>query len=232
MAGQQGDAVRLSDGVWVLPDPDGPFLGILGGDIDHGWRSHVEQLDDRDRPAVVRALNLGHAFTTDQIAVRTDRRGVVLDLAGGHHAVLDDAAAARLQIICAGAPRRAVPDRDGSRPLPVGSARGGLRVYDVPPLGLEPRVEAVVATGDAVVTVHVVSSSGPFVLPLPALPVLLAAAEAACDGTAMTLWLNDLGGAVSVVEVDAPAAQQAAADAQWLIPALRRQQEQTGSHNP
>ena len=59
MAGGEGAAVRLSDGVWVLPDPDGPFLGILGGDIDHGWRSHVEQLPEVDRPAVHRAG--GHA---------------------------------------------------------------------------------------------------------------------------------------------------------------------------
>ncbi len=216
--------VRLTDGVWAVRDEGGVWVGVLDGDIDRGWRSHVERIHLADEAAVVRALNLGHAFDGDRIIVRVDRRGTTVSLAGGHHALLDVSASVRLQILCTPRPVPA-PTTEPAPTLPVGSARGGLRVYDTPVLGDGVRVSGVAARHSGTVMLDLLSDRGLFRLPLPALPLLLAGAEATCDDRPVTLRLVDRSGHVTVVRAAADVCQQAAADAQWLIPALVRKLE-------
>ena len=99
--------------------------------------------------------------------------------------------------------------------------RGGLAI-DVAVVGHPLADGAVTADPQGGVRMSVPTSAGPLELLLPALPLLVAAAEATNDDVALRLWGTDIVGADVVVQVPADTARAAADAARAKARSLER----------
>lgn len=220
---------RLGDGLWAFGRAGEVHIGLLDGDMRRGWRPSFASLPGRVLPAVIRRLNTGGLWTNGRVEIAVQAGRSHLLLPDGLRADLDTDATARLQVFCSHV--RAGRDRAApgeGTPLAVATSRGGLLVRQDRWPGMPTGQAHVTAAAGAVVRADVPTVAGPTTLSLPALPVLVAAAEAGQDDT--TLAVEVLVGEERVaVAVDAHDAEQAAAEAQWLLPSLTRRVGQAPS---
>jgi hypothetical protein len=231
-----GGAVQLARGVWALVVDRGLWIGVLGGDFESGWRSQVGLLQREELPHLRRALTSGGLSAGESVSVAADGRNAVLVVDGGQveergrgqGVLLDEVAAARLQVLCTARPRPAAPaGRQATAAEVEVVGRGVIEVAGTALLADAPlgaRLVGIAPTGPGevgVLTRPLEDAGTALALRLPALPVLLAAAEAGRDDVDVELRVRGADG-VLVAGIPAHEAMRSSADAQWLLPALLR----------
>ena len=213
---------RLDEGMWAVRRGGEIHLGILEGDLDTGWHARFGTIPAGELGIVATNLNTAGSWSSGRTRIRAAKGMACIHLAEGPVRLLHQHAAARLQILCTVVDRGLpVPDPVPTRPVGVTPRRGGLAL-DVRVDG-RPLAEGVVsADPNGGVGLSVPTSTGPLDLHLPALPVLVAAAEAENDDMPLRLWGTTTDGTDVVMEVPTAAARTAAAEAQWLLPGVAR----------
>lgn len=229
--------VQLCDGLWVFPTVDGVWVGLLEGSMEQGWRTSFGLLPSGDLPQIARVLNAGGRWEGGQVVITTDAEDCTISLSTNAPTPVPLRANARLQVICS-APRPSAPGRAQStpgRPSRVQSIRAGLRVLDAEGPNEDLYLVQMAAAAQGIVSVQTQDRGGRSRMLLPALPLLVAAAEALRDGQDVLLTAQGRapsGGPPAVFTVSARGASLAAADAQWLLPAFTRHFENRTAHGP
>ena len=213
---------RLDEGMWAVHRDGAVHLGILEGDLRAGWHARFGTIPAEDLGIVAAYLNTAGSWTNGRTRIRAAKGMACIHLADGPVRLLHQHAAARLQVLCTIVDRgAALADPAPAQPARVTPRRGGLAI-DVAVVGHPLADGAVTADPQGGVRMSVPTSAGPLELLLPALPLLVAAAEATNDDMALRLWGTDAVGADVVVQVPADTARAAAAEAQWLLPGFAR----------
>lgn len=214
---------RVDRGVWAIAHEGDLHLGLLKGDIEQGWTGSFGTIPADSLAGVASRLNIGGFWSNGDLTLAAGVDGALITLQDQAVLRLDNEAAARLQIVCAlVAARHAPAEAIQAPPSVVASTQGGLRVSESRGIGECLGPGAVDAGRDGHVIVLVPTTAGPLALTIPALPVLVAAAEAVRGSDHLLVRVDSGDGPEMRVEVDAAAAQQAAAEAQWLLPAFGR----------
>ncbi len=217
--------VRLTDGVWASTDGTDIHIGVLEGDIDQGWSAKLGLLPSRTLPAVIRRLNLGGVWTDGRLDLSV-ASGVARLAFAGTTCVLDVRAAARLQVFAThvrlGLRTGAADTTEQATPVRVATERGGLRVVDAVHAGTPLADPELQGGRNGTVLLALPTDRGMLRLDLPALPLLVAAAEASADASNLVLRVPRPDAEALWLPVGAANARQVAAEAQWLLPAFAR----------
>lgn len=214
---------RVDSGVWAVAHGGDLHLGMLKGDIEHGWAGSFGTIPGSSLTTVAHRLNTGGFWSDGDMTLAAGADGALITLPDNVLLRLDHEAAARLQIVCS---LVAVDHQPATIPVvgpsAVTSTSRGLMVSEARGIGECLGLGAVDADRDGHVVVLVPTTAGPLSLRVPALPVLVAAAEAGRLGEHMEIQIDSGDGPGMQVVVSAEMAQQAAAEAQWLLPAFGR----------
>lgn len=213
--------MRIADGVWAVAGAGGLVLGLLDGSLEQGWRSGLGIVAHQDLDALISRLNTSGVWTDGHLHVSVAGGSSRIALPGRLATILDEAQTARLQVVASraasGRPRTAADDASPSR---VETNRGVIVV--------EHRLDGAAPTGAARLSAHgrgvvrldYLTAAGERSVHVPALDVLVASAEALRDDEVLEVVLSDSEGSRVSVRTSARESQQAAAEAQWLLPAL------------
>lgn len=214
--------IRLTEGTWAMSHGADVHIGLLRGAIDRGWQASFATLPGRVLPAVVRRLNLDGIWTdgTVDVSVASGMARLVVE---GRTVLLDPRATARLQVFCTHVRHELVRRQpDPGPPVRVATERAGLRVIDLTRAGEQVGATTMRPAAHGAVEMAVPTTTGPLRLSLPALPLLVAAAEADADRDTLVLRVPRVDAEALWLPLPAHEARQAAAEAQWLLPAFAR----------
>lgn len=214
---------RVSDGVWVSGHRGALHLGVLDGDIEHGWQATFATVEAEHLPAMVRALHEGGRFCQPLLHVDAFGSGALLGLRGRPAVLLGESEAVRLQLAAAGLlTARDVVAATCEVPTAVRSARGMLTVTDDLSIGEPLGIGRLHASAPGAVVLHVPTSAGPASVSLPGLAALVASSEALRDGRPLLVRVPGHDQRLRTVRLHARPALGASADAQWLLPGFQR----------